>query len=292
MIHPSTFSLVAYDPQNQAWGVAVASKFLAVGSVVPWARAGVGALATQSYANTSFGPRGLDFKEQGLSANQALERLLSDDPERDLRQVGLVDQQGGSATFTGKSCYSWAGGVTGSNFAAQGNILAGAQVVDALAETFAKTTGNLPHRLYAALLAGDRAGGDRRGRQSAAIYVVKPKGGYGGFNDRWVDYRVDDHPDPVLRLGELLDLSDLYFGKSPESDQLQLEGEVLRRLQLIMARLGYYQGDPDGVYDAKTRIALEAFTGNENFEERTDLKAGKIDRPVYEFIIRQFWMDR
>jgi len=291
MISPSTFSIVAYDPQEQAWGVAVASKFLAVGSVVPWAKAGVGAVATQSYANTSFGPRGLDFMEQGLSASQVLERLLIDDPERELRQVGLIDQKGGTATFTGKSCYAWAGGVTGVNFAAQGNILVGERVVDALADTFTKTKGNLPSRLYATLLAGDRAGGDRRGRQSAAILVVKPKGGYGGFNDRWVDYRVDDHPDPVIRLGELLDLHDLYFGKSAESDRVRLEGDLLRQLQKIMNRLGYYDGEPSGIYDEKTRAAMEAFMGNENFEERVELKAGQIDKPVYEYIIRQFWKE-
>jgi uncharacterized Ntn-hydrolase superfamily protein len=288
MVYPSTFSIVAYDPQEQAWGIAVASKFLAVGSVVPWARAGVGAVATQSYANTSFGPRGLDFMEAGLTANQALERLLSDDPERELRQVGLVDRMGGTATFTGKSCYSWAGGIAGPNFAAQGNILAGEQVITTLVDTYVKTNGNLPHRLHAALLAGDRAGGDRRGKQSAAIYVVKPKGGYGGFNDRWVDYRVDDHPDPVLRLGELLELHDLYFNKSDASAQIELVGDVLISLQKIMARLGYGQDLPLGKYEDKTRLALEAFMGNENFEERVDIKNGKIDKPVYDHILHQF----
>jgi uncharacterized Ntn-hydrolase superfamily protein len=288
MVYPSTFSIVAYDPQEQAWGIAVASKFLAVGSVVPWARAGVGAVATQSYANTSFGPRGLDFMEAGLTANQALERLLSDDPERELRQVGLVDRMGGTATFTGKSCYSWAGGIAGPNFAAQGNILAGEQVITTLVETYVKTNGDLPHRLHAALLAGDRAGGDRRGKQSAAIYVVKPKGGYGGFNDRWVDYRVDDHPDPVLRLGELLELHELYFNKSDASAEIELVGDVLISLQKIMARLGYGQDLPLGKYEDKTRLALEAFMGNENFEERVDLKNGKIDKPVYDHILHQF----
>lgn len=288
MVYPSTFSIVAYDPQEQAWGIAVASKFLAVGSVVPWARAGVGAVATQSYANTSFGPRGLDFMEAGLTANQALERLLSDDPERELRQVGLVDRMGGTATFTGKSCYSWAGGIAGPNFAAQGNILAGEQVITTLVETYVKTNGDLPHRLHAALLAGDRAGGDRRGKQSAAIYVVKPKGGYGGFNDRWVDYRVDDHPDPVLRLGELLELHELYFNKSDASAEIELVGDVLISLQKIMARLGYGQDLPLGKYEDKTRLALEAFMGNENFEERVDIKNGKIDKPVYDHILHQF----
>ena len=292
MIYPSTFSIVAYDPQEQTWGIAVASKFLAVGSVVPWAKAGIGAVATQSYANTSFGPHGLDLMGEGLSASQALERLLSDDPDREQRQVGLVDQRGGSATFTGKSCYAWAGGVTGPNFAAQGNILASEQVVNAVAETFTKTNGNLPKRLHAAILAGDRAGGDRRGRQSAAILVVKAKGGYGGFNDRWVDYRVDDHPDPVLRLGELLNLHELYFGKSDENDHIPLEGEVLRQLQLIMIRLGYYHSEPSGTYDEKTRTALRAFLGNENFEERVDFQTGQIDKPVYDHILRQYQVDR
>jgi uncharacterized Ntn-hydrolase superfamily protein len=291
MIHPSTFSIVAHEPQEAAWGIAVASKFLAVGSVVPWAKAGVGAIATQSYANTSFGPRGLDLMEQGFSARETLERLLADDPERELRQVGMIDHHGGTATFTGKSCYEWAGGIQGKGFAAQGNILAGAQVIEAMADTFTKTAGNLPQRLFAALLAGDRAGGDRRGRQSAAIYVVKPKGGYGGFNDRWGDFRVDDHPDPVTRLGELLDLNQLYFGKSPASEQLLLEGDVLRRLQRIMIRLGYYDGEANGIYDEYTQAALGMFTGNENFEERVNLKNATIDLPVYEFIMRQFWMD-
>jgi uncharacterized Ntn-hydrolase superfamily protein len=263
-----------------------------VGSVVPWAKAGIGAVATQSYANTSFGPRGLEFMEAGLSASQALEKLLADDSERDLRQVGLVDRLGGSATFTGNSCYSWAGGIAGENFAAQGNILAGEQVVAALVGTFTKTTGALPHRLLTALLAGDRAGGDRRGRQSAALYVVKPKGGYGGFNDRWVDYRVDDHPDPVFRLGELLALHELYFNKSDESGQVRIEDDVLFRLQSIMVRLGYYQDPPSGKYDENTRTALEAFIGNENFEERVDVKHGKIDQPVYDHILRQFWKER
>lgn len=292
MIHPSTFSIVAYDPQEQAWGVAVASKFLAVGSVVPWAQAGVGAIATQSYANTSYGSRGLALMEQGFSANETLEQLLADDPERELRQVGLVDRYGGSATFTGKSCYTWAGGLLGEGFAAQGNILAGAHVIEAMVDVYTKTPGGITQRLFAALLAGDRAGGDRRGRQSAAIYVVKPQGGYGGFNDRWVDFRVDDHPDPVARLGELLDLNQLYFGKSSEEDQILIEGSVLQRLQTIMLRLGYYHGETQGIYDEQTQAALEMFTGNENFEERVNIKKGTIDKPVYDFIIRQFWMDK
>lgn len=285
---PSTFSIVAYDPGEPAWGIAVASKFLAVGAVVPWARAGVGAVATQSYANTSYGPQGLDLMQSGLTAEQTLQALLAGDLQAATRQVGLVDAQGGAATFSGDTCHTWAGGLTGEGFAIQGNILAGPQVVQAMKDTFTSQSGNLAWRLYHALLAGDRAGGDRRGRQSAAILVVKPEGGYGGFNDRWIDYRVDDHPDPVLRLGELLALRDLYFDKSPIEDQVQLAGEPLQRLQALMARLGYYTGPAAGEYDPDTRQAFETFIGNENFEERADFASGRIDRPVLEHIWRHF----
>ena len=288
MISPSTFSIVAYDPQEQAWGVAVASKFLAVGSVVPWARAGAGAIATQSFANTFFGPYGLGLMESGVSARETLDRLITEDAERHSRQVGVVDLHGEAATYTGEACHAWAGGVTGTGFAIQGNILAGAHVVEAMAQAYTQTTGFFPFRLHSALLAGDRAGGDRRGRQSAAIYVVKAGGGYGGFNDRWVDYRVDDHPDPVIRLGELLHLHELYFGKSPADERVKLQGEVLSKLQRIMSQLGYYQGFPDGIYAEETRIALAQFIGNENFEERIDFKNGLLDQPVYDYLIQRF----
>ncbi len=288
MIHPSTFSIVAYDPGEHAWGIAVASKFPAVGSVVPWAQAGAGAVATQSHANTSFGPRGLALMAQGLTAQETLAQLLADDPQKELRQVGLVDSFGGAATFTGSACQPWAGGFTGAGYAVQGNILAGEKVILAMAQTYEGLSGSLMHRLYQALLAGDRAGGDRRGRQSAAIYIVKPQGGYGGFNDRWIDYRVDDHPDPVFRLGELLELHELYFGESPIEERVQLAGQQLAQLQLLLKRLGYYQGEAHGTYDPPTRQALESFIGNENFEERFDPENGVIDRPVLEYLQRKF----
>jgi uncharacterized Ntn-hydrolase superfamily protein len=284
----STFSIVACDLEEQSWGVAVASKFPAVGAVVPWAEAGVGAVATQAFANTAFGPRGLELMASGLSAEDTLERLLSGDPEREQRQIGLVDGAGHALTFTGKECFDWAGGLGGPAYAIQGNILAGEKVVKAMEAAFLETTGALPGRLYAALLAGDRAGGDRRGRQSAAIYVVKPEGGYGGYIDRWLDYRVDDHPDPVLRLGQLLDLHELYFGKSPESDRIELRGAALAQLQEIMAKHGYYSDPINGMLDTSTRKALRAFTGNENFEERCDPEAGWIDRPVFAYLLERF----
>lgn len=288
MIKPSTYSIVAFDPGIPAWGVAVASKFPAVGAVVPWARAEAGAVATQSYANTSFGPNGLDLMASGLDADQALARLLQDDPERESRQVGIVDANGKAATFTGSSCFDWAGGLTGPGFAVQGNILAGSQVVNAIADTYKITHGLFPRRLLSALLAGDRAGGDRRGRQSAAVLVVKLHGGYGGFNDRWIDYRVDDHPDPVVRLSELLELHELYFGESPLEDKLAIKGEILKNITRMLKQYGFTPGNDPLVYSDATRIALRAFIGNENFEERVDFEQGLIDRPVYEFLLKRF----
>jgi uncharacterized Ntn-hydrolase superfamily protein len=259
-----------------------------VGAVVPWAQAGAGAVATQSYANTSFGPRGLELMASGLSAEATLAELLKDDDEREKRQVGLVDTQGLAATFTGFECFEWAGGLTGPGYAIQGNILAGEQVIYSMQRAFAETEGNLPARLHAALLAGDRAGGDKRGRQSAAIYVVKPEGGYGGFIDRWIDYRVDDHEDPVPRLGELLEMHELYFGESDEKNRVELKGEQLQQLQEILIRLGYLEGRANSTYDELTKIALRAFTGNENFEERVDIDEGWIDRPVLEYLLKKF----
>jgi uncharacterized Ntn-hydrolase superfamily protein len=277
-----TFSIVAGDIQEQSLGVAVASKFPAVGAVVPFARADAGAVATQSFANTSFGPRGLDLMANGFSAAKALEQLLQGDPDKDLRQVGLVDLKGKSATFTGSGCFAWAGGIRGEGYAIQGNILASGKVVLAMEKAFLKAKGGLPDRLFAALRAGDRAGGDKRGRQSAAIYVVKPNAGYGGYLDRWIDYRVDDHEDPVPRLGELLAMHDLYFGKSPETDRLPIKGRVLTHLTVILRQQGYLKKEN------KFLSAFHEFIGNENFEERVDPDGKWIDRPVLKYLVQKF----
>jgi len=277
-----TFSIVACDLEEQAWGVAVASKFPAVGAVVPWAQAGVGAVATQSFVNTSFGPHGLALMATGLSAQETLKRLLEEDPDKELRQVGLVDAMGGSATFSGTGCFAWAGGVSGRGYAIQGNILAGGNVVPAMEMAFLETKGNLPSRLHAALLAGDRAGGDKRGRQSAAIYVAKPKAGYGGYLDRWLDYRVDDHEDPVPRLGELLEMHELYFGKSAESDRVEITTNVQEQLTSILTQEGYLKNGKE------FRAAFNEFIGNENFEERADSQATWIDAPVLTYLTRKF----
>jgi uncharacterized Ntn-hydrolase superfamily protein len=288
MPKPSTFSIVACDLAEKAWGVAVASKFPAVGAVVPWAQAGIGAVATQSYANTSFGPRGLKLMTEGVCAQNALDQLLSEDEGCEKRQVGLVDSQGRAATFTGSECFDWAGGLTGPGYAVQGNILAGGAVVQAMQTQFLGADGQLPSRLYTALLAGDRAGGDRRGRQSAAILVVKPGAGYGGFNDCWIDYRVDDHEDPVLELGQLLELHELYFGESNAEDRIQLTGTPLQHLQEIAIRKGYLDGIADGTYNAASKKALRILTRNENFEERSNLEEGWMDKPVYDYLVKKF----
>jgi len=277
-----TFSIVACDLKEKSWGVAVASKFPAVGSVVPWAQADAGAVATQSFSNASFGPRGLEMMASGASATDTLAKLIMDDAGRDLRQVGLVDAKGHAATFTGSGCFPWAGGVTGKGYAIQGNILASAKVVPAMEKKFLAIQGDLPSRLYAALLAGDRAGGDKRGRQSAAIYVVKPNGGYGGFIDRWIDYRVDDHEDPVPRLGELIELHRLYFDQSSESERVWLRGKSLEQITVILKNEGYLKKN------VTFQNAFTAFIGNENFEERSDPNALWIDKPVLKYLVKKF----
>ncbi len=283
-----TFSIVAHDPREESWGVAVASKFLAVGALVPYARAGVGAVATQSLANLSYGEQGLAFMAQGLSAAEALERLTAADEGRAQRQAGLVDARGRAATFTGEGCMPWAGGIAGDGFAVQGNILASERVVLSMAEAFERARGELADRLHAALLAGDLAGGDRRGRQSAALLVVKPGGSYGGYNDRYVDLRVDDHADPVPELGNLLALHHLFLGASRPEERLAIDRELAAELQALLMRLGYYQGEVDGGWSPETQAAFATFTGTENLEERVDVAAGFIDPPALEYIRRKF----
>jgi uncharacterized Ntn-hydrolase superfamily protein len=201
-----TFSIVAFDPEQQEWGVAVASKFLAVGAVVPWAKAGVGAIATQSHANTTYGPKGLDLLSQGKSAEDAIKLLTEADMGKDVRQVGIIDAKGNAATFTGSKCKAWAGGKTGKHYTCQGNILAGEAVIAEMAKAFEESSDRLAWRLLAALEAAEKAGGDSRGKQSAAILVVRDKAGYSGFNDRMIDFRVDDHATPVQELARILSL--------------------------------------------------------------------------------------
>ena len=288
-LHPvATFSIVAADVACGELGIAVASKFLACGAVVPWASAGAGAVATQSYSNTAYGPDGIRMMREGLSAEQVLARLLAADPDRALRQVGIVDARGGSAGHTGSGCHDWAGHQVGPGFACQGNILVGEDTVKAMAASFQASTGLLADRLVTALACGEEAGGDRRGRQASAVYVVRANAGYGGKNDVLVDLRVDDHPNPVTELRRLLDLQHLYFGSSPESEKLALEGPLLVELCDMMRRLNYLQGAKTNVWDEATAKALDAFTSTENLEERVDLAARTIDTPAFAYLRRTF----
>ncbi len=281
-----TFSIVGRDPETGDLGIAVASRFLAVGAVVPWASAGVGAIATQSYANTAYGPDGLTLLAGGKSATETMEMLTGPDPQSEQRQVGVVDASGRSSTYTGDSCYQWAGGICGANFAAQGNILVGEATVTALAETFQQARGPLWHRLVEALAAGQLAGGDSRGQESSALLVVRAGGGYGGFNDRMIDLRVDDHLEPIKELLRLLQLHELYFQNPEPGDFLPLDAERTAELQDLLIRSGDLSGPISGIFDDQTFAALQRYGGRENLEERLlhEKSDARIDRAVLAFM--------
>jgi len=253
----ATYSIVACDLEEGQWGVAVQSKFLAVGSVVPWAEPQVGAIATQAYANPSYGPNGLALLREGLSANEVVERLTSEDAGRDQRQLGVVDASGESASWTGRRCNDWAGHRNGAGYAAQGNILVGEETVTALATTF-EANAQLPlaQRLIDCLAAAQAAGGDRRGQQSASLLVVQKEGGYAGLSDTLVDLRVDDHERPIQELRRIAGLHSRLFGLSPREDWLPLEGKLRAEVDERLARLGY--------------DSLDIWAGVENLEERVD----------------------
>lgn len=286
MVRPSTFSIVACDLKAEEWGVIVQSKFLAVGPIVPWAEPHVGAVATQAYANPSYGPRGLELMRAGLDAEAALAKLVEEDPEREHRQVGLVDAQGRAAAFTGRECYEWAGHLVGEGYACQGNILAGEAVVRGLARAFEESEGPLAERLIAALQAGQQAGGDRRGQQSAAILVVKAEAGYGGISDRFVDLRVDDHAQPVEELQRLYRLHRLFFGQTTET--IELGKSEITSIQRMLGALGYLQGRVTGELDEATLNALEDFHHMENLEMRTIDDPGKLDADVLRFMEERY----
>lgn len=279
MIPCRTFSIVAADPSAGECGVAVASKFLSAGAVVPWARGGVGAIATQSYANTGYGPGGLDLLANGVSPQAVIDRLTATDAGAAKRQLGIVDMKGGAATFTGGECFSWCGGLTGDHVAVQGNILVSAETVAAMRATFETTSGTLAGRLLAALKAGDRAGGDRRGKQSAALLVVKPGGGYGGRNDRYLDLRVDDHSRPVDELERLTGLWRLYFEKPSDADLLVIDDRLAQELRRGLRRLGFDPGPDSEPWGDRALAAFTAFSEMENLEDRLR-PDGRTDRQV------------
>jgi uncharacterized Ntn-hydrolase superfamily protein len=285
-VNLSTFSIVAYDSTTKEWGVAVQSKFLAVGAVVPWAQADVGAIATQAYANPSYGPEGLNLLRSGLSAEEVVQRLTQADEGREHRQLGIVDAQGRAAAFTGRECYDWAGHVVGPGYACQGNILAGERVVQAMAEAFEGAKGPLAERLIEALRAGQAAGGDARGQQSAALLIVKEKGGYAGLTDRWIDLRVDDHPEPIEELARLLKLHQLYFGETREV--IKLDADRIKSVQTMLKALGYYAGEITGQLDEATQKALEDFHNVENLEMRKQKEADRLDAEVLRFLEEKY----
>jgi uncharacterized Ntn-hydrolase superfamily protein len=277
-----TFSIVGFDPETKELGIAVQSKFLGVGAVVPWAKAGVGAVATQSYANTSYGPRGLELMAAGKTAQETMDALTSDDEQAEYRQAGIVDANGNTATYTGEKCYDWAGGLAGKNFAAQGNILVSEETVQAMAKTFEETNGTLAERLLKALDAGQEAGGDSRGMQSASLLVVKDKGGYGGYNDRFIDLRVDEHPDPIKELIRIYELQQLYFAPTKEENILSIQGEVQEELVQQLNHHGYLESTTNVSTDA-LHEALTTYIHTENFEGREQEK-GKIDLEVLNYM--------
>ncbi len=284
-----TFSIVAFDSTRQEWGVAVQSKFLAAAAVVSWAEANAGAVATQSYANVTFGPRGLQMMAAGRSAEEALKELLEGDPQKALRQVGLVDQEGQAAAFTGEDCHDWAGHVVGDGFTCQGNILVPG-TVEAMAERFQAVRGGegeLADWLVEALLAGQAAGGDQRGRQAAGVLVVRENGGYGGDNDRYLDLRVDDDPEPIHKLKKLVESHHLLFGEVDPDDLIPLDN-VARELQVILHKTGFYHGEIDGQFDQQTRKALRSLLGRENLEERWDGEGEIIDSKVVNYLKEKF----
>jgi len=253
----ATYSICACDLAAGQWGVATQSKFLAVGSVVPWAAPHIGAIATQSYANPRYGPEGLELLREGFSAEEVVERLTAADGDRALRQLGVVDGEGRAATFTGEDCHAWAGGRTGTGYAAQGNILVSGETVDALAATFQATAGRaLAERLVDCLDAAEAAGGDSRGRQSAALLVVERDGGYASLSDTLVDLRVDDHPDPLVELRRIYGLHDLLFGTTPRQDWILVDDALRAELRERLARAGH--------------PSLAAWAGVENLEERVE----------------------
>ncbi len=269
----ATYSLAACDLDAGQWGVVVQSKFLAVGSVVPWAEPAVGAVATQAYANPRFGPDGLALLREGLAAAEVVERLVAADEGRDERQLGVVDGRGESASWTGPGCLAWAGHRDGPGYAAQGNILVGPETVDALAATF-EATPRLPlaQRLLECLAAAQAAGGDRRGQQSAALLVVERNGGYGQLSDVLIDLRVDDHERPVEELRRLYAIHQRLFGVSPREDWVEVDETLAAELRKRLSQLGY---------DGELATALDRWAGVENLEERVD-GADAIDPVVLE----------
>lgn len=279
MSKPSTFSIVAADPEAGEVGVAVQSKFLCVGAVVPWAKGGVGAVATQAAADASFGPRGLDLLASNLAPQAALDQLLENDPDAEQRQVGIVDIKGHSASFSGKDCFPSANSVLGKHFACQGNVMANEDVIPAMARAFESSSGSLAERMIEALRGAQNAGGDKRGQESSALLVSKPQGGYGGTTDRYIDLRVDHHDEPIEELAKLLELHRLYFQRPKDSELMNVDKKLESEIMAMLEKLGKAES---GV---ELWPALEDYMAWENLEERW-VGAGRIDPKVLDYLRR------
>jgi uncharacterized Ntn-hydrolase superfamily protein len=281
---PSTFSIVAFDPRNGDLGVAVESKFVAVGALVPWARAKVGAIATQAWANVSYGPDGLGMLEKGLSASETLRELLAGDPRPEVRQVAVVDAKGEVAVHTGSECMEWAGHITGAGYSCQGNILASSRVVESMARAYEATSGDLIEKLLEALSAGQAAGGDRRGQQSAALLVVREKGGYEGLTDKYTDLRVDDHSRPIEELKRIFKIYDMtMLSREDPRNLLTIDHNIALVLQRDLKKLGMYDGPVTGSLDDATKKALRGFINVYNFENKMR-EDGRIWKSILDYI--------
>ncbi|MCG3216333.1 MAG: DUF1028 domain-containing protein [Candidatus Heimdallarchaeota archaeon] len=268
-----TFSIVAYDSENVEWGVAVQSKLIAVGSIVPFGNAGVGVIASQSWCNTSYGPKGLALLKQGLTAEETISIITKQDEKREHRQLGIVDSHGNAASFTGRECFDWAGHIVGENYACQGNILVSDETVFSMSQAYRETKGDLVEKLLTSLEAGQEAGGDSRGKQAAAVLVFKEKGSYDGGTDRYIDLRVDDHEHPIKELRRVFELYNLSFLKRDDpKDKVKLEGDVIKSIKEVLKLDGFYDGEIDSKYDAVTKESLQKWMHTNNFEakERED----------------------
>ncbi len=304
----ATFSIAAVDLSNGDVGVAVQAKFPNVRPVVPWAEVGVGAVATQSFVNVSYGSKGLTLMRNGATAEEALKILIANDSARHSRQAGIVDAKGNAASWTGNECFDWAGGITGGNmggkgmivtgkgYAAQGNILVGRETVEAMARTFESAKGSLADRLVAALVAGGKAGGDRRGEESAALLVKRKDAGYDGTTDDYIDISVYDHAKPLQELERLYALHKFYFFRTDPRNLVVIDASICKELQALLKNKAYkemefYAGPVNGVFNPATKKALQDFMGWENYDVRIR-DDDKIDKEVLEDIRKNYaqWM--
>jgi uncharacterized Ntn-hydrolase superfamily protein len=281
-----TFSIVAYDPKTGDFGVAVQSKFIGVGPIVPWAQANVGAIATQAFANTTFGPRGLELLKKGYTSQEVINKLIEDDEEREQRQFAVIDKSGKAAAWTGKECFYWAGHIIGENFSVQGNILVSEETVQQMAITFQTTNGDLADKLIAVLQSVDDYPkyGDVRGKESAALLIVREKGGYGGYSDRWVDIRVDHHDEPIKELVKIFKIYDMTFlSREDPSNLWKIEGNIEENIKDILIELNYLENKEAN--SEQFFSALEAWTNSNNFENKW--VGGKIWKSVYDYMMRE-----